>query len=58
MRHTTLFLVTALFAAPAVAADVVKPGDCLVVDGIPPIPVALAERVAAYIFPAGFRAER
>jgi dipeptidyl aminopeptidase/acylaminoacyl peptidase len=48
-----------LLALPAVAqqrADVVAPGESLVVDGVPPVPASLAEAVARYtnIRGAGF----
>jgi dipeptidyl aminopeptidase/acylaminoacyl peptidase len=35
-------------AQPRPAADVIQPGDNLIVDGIPPIPRAIADRVAQY----------
>src|SRR4051794_14625618 len=47
----TLFLVLCLATGAALAqapANVIKPGDNLVVEGIPPVPASVAERVALY----------
>src|SRR5262249_53219525 len=50
MRAFLLTAAVLVLAAPATVAqsDVIKPGDNLVTDGIPPVPAELAEKVARY----------
>ncbi|MBZ5630195.1 MAG: S9 family peptidase, partial [Acidobacteriia bacterium] len=63
LRRAKLFLVFVLFSAlafaqstPAPSAGVFKPGDNLVVEGIPPIPTSIAEQAGRYteVRSAGF----
>jgi dipeptidyl aminopeptidase/acylaminoacyl peptidase len=49
MRVSRFFLIVALLTTAAYATDkAIAPGDNLVVEGFPPIPAALAERVGRY----------
>jgi dipeptidyl aminopeptidase/acylaminoacyl peptidase len=47
-RFTTLILFTLVFSLGLIQSDVILPSDNLIVDGIPPIPKAIADAVGRY----------